>query len=154
MAEGKARGDLAVGITEQNPNFLWAPGTREGVPPEFARWQDDMGKLKPSFFRLVLDWPSLQPEQGKPANLEQPYDGCLRGVPPCAGWAGVKDQLAALASRQKQHKGGWEVLVVITGSPDWAARPRLRLRARRHPAALARAEGVRHGRLPQARRPT
>ena len=123
MAEGKARGDLAVGITEQNPNFLWAPGTREGVAPEFARWQDDMGKLKPSFFRLVLDWPSLQPEQGKPANLEQPYDGCLRGVPPCAGWAGVKDQLAALASRQKQHKGGWEVLVVITGTPEWAARP-------------------------------
>ena len=35
----------------------------------------------------------------------------------------MKDQLAALASRQKQHKGGWEVLVVITGTPDWAARP-------------------------------
>jgi len=71
----------------------------------------------------VLDWPSLQPEAGQPANLAHPYDGCLRGTPPCAGWAGVKDQLAALASRQKQHKGGWEVLVVITGSPDWAARP-------------------------------
>jgi hypothetical protein len=93
------------------------------VAPEFARWQDDVGKLKPSFFRLVLDWPSLQPEQGKPADLAHPYDGCLRGTPPCAAWAGVQDQLAALASRQKQHKGGWEVLVVITGSPAWAARP-------------------------------
>ena len=99
------------------------------MPPEFARWQDDMGKLKPSFFRLVLDWPSLQPEQGKPADLAHPYDGCLRGTPPCAGWAGVKDQLAALASRQKQHKGGWQVLVVITGTPDWAARPGVGLRA-------------------------
>ena len=123
VAEGKARGDLAIGITEQNPNFVWAPGARDGVPPEFARWQDDMGKLKPSFFRLVLDWPSLQPEQGKPADLVHAYDGCLRGTPPCAGWFGVKDQLAALASRQKQHKGGWEVLVVITGTPEWAARP-------------------------------
>ena len=93
------------------------------MPPEFARWQDDTGKLKPAFFRLVLDWPSLQPSKGTPANLEQPIDGCLRGTPPCAAWAGVKDQLAALASRQKQHKGGWEVLVVITGTPEWAARP-------------------------------
>jgi hypothetical protein len=123
VAKGKARGDLAVGLTEQNPNLLWAPGVRAGVPKEFARWQDDTGKLKPAFFRLVLDWPSLQPQKGAPAHLEQPYDGCLRGTPPCAGWAGVKDQLAALASRQKQHKGGWEVLVVITGTPDWAARP-------------------------------
>ena len=123
VAEGKARGDLAIGLTEQNPNLLWAPGAREGVAPEFARWQDDTGKLKPSFFRLVLDWPSLQPAKGTPANLENPYDGCLRGVPPCASWAGVRDQLAALASRQKQHEGGWEVLVVITGSPQWAARP-------------------------------
>ncbi len=93
------------------------------MPPEFTRWQKATGKLKPSFFRVVLDWPSLQPEQGKPADLAHPYDGCLRGKPPCAAWAGVKDQLAALASRQKQHKGGWEVLVVITGTPEWAARP-------------------------------
>jgi len=123
VAKGKARGDLAVGLTEQNPNLFWAPGAKEGVPREFARWQDATGKLQPAFFRLVLDWPSLQPKKGTPANLEQPYDGCLRGTPPCAAWAGVKDQLAALASRQKQHKGGWEALVVITGTPEWAARP-------------------------------
>jgi hypothetical protein len=123
VAEGKAKGDLAIGLTEQNPNLFWAPGARDGVPPEFARWQEDTGKLKPAFYRLVLDWPSLQPEKGTRANLAQPYDGCLRGKPPCAAWAGVKDQLAALASRQKQHKGGWEVLVVITGTPEWAARP-------------------------------
>jgi len=123
VAEGKARGDLAIGLTEQNPNLFWAPGARDGVPPEFARWQEDTGKLKPAFYRLVLDWPSLQPQKGTRANLAQPYDGCLRGQPPCAAWAGVKDQLAALASRQKQHKGGWEVLVVITGTPEWAARP-------------------------------
>ena len=121
VATGKAEGDLAVGLTEQNPNLFWAPGAHD-VPPEFARWQDDMGKLRPSFFRLILDWPSLQPTKGQPPDLAHPYDGCLRGQQPCAAYAGVKDQLAALASRQKQHKGGWEVLVVITGTPDWAAR--------------------------------
>jgi hypothetical protein len=121
VATGKAEGDLAVGLTEQNPNLFWAPGAHD-VPPEFARWQDDMSKLRPSFFRLILDWPSLQPQKGQPPDLAHPYDGCLRGQPPCAAYAGVKDQLAALASRQKQHKGGWEVLVVITGTPDWAAR--------------------------------
>jgi hypothetical protein len=82
-----------------------------------------MGRLRPAYFRLVLDWASLQPRRGAPADLAHPIDGCLRGTPPCAGWAGVRDQLAALASRQQQHKGGWEVLVVITGTPDWAARP-------------------------------
>ena len=123
VAEGKAKGDLAIGLTEQNPNLFWAPGARDGVPPEFARWQEDTGKLRPAFYRLVLDWSSLQPQKGTRANLAHPYDGCLRGKPPCAAWAGVQDQLAALASRQKQHKGGWEVLAVITGTPEWAARP-------------------------------
>jgi len=122
VAKGKAQGDLAVGLTEQNPNLVWAPGTHP-LPPEFQRWQDDVGKLKPAFFRIVLDWPSLQPKPGTPPNLELPADGCLRGTPPCAAWAGVKDQLAALATRQKQHKGGWQVLMVISGTPDWAARP-------------------------------
>ena len=64
VATGKAEGDLAVGLTEQNPNLVWAPGAHAGTPPEFARWQDDMGKLRPAFFRIVLDWPSLQPKQG------------------------------------------------------------------------------------------
>jgi hypothetical protein len=122
VAKGKAQGDLAVGLTEQNPNFVWAPGARP-VPPEFARWQDDVGTLRPSFFRIVLDWPSLQPKPGTPPNLELPADGCFRGTPPCAAWAGVKDQLAALATRQKQHQGGWQALMVIAGTPDWAARP-------------------------------
>lgn len=93
------------------------------MPPEFARWRDDIGRLRPSFFRLVLDWPALQPTPGRAADLARPSDGCLRGTPPCAGWVGVRDQLAALASRQQQQKGGWKVLVVISGTPDWAARP-------------------------------
>jgi hypothetical protein len=34
---------------------------------------------------------------------------------------GVRDQLRALASRQRE--GGWDALVVITGTPAWAAAP-------------------------------
>jgi hypothetical protein len=42
----------------------------------------------------------------------------MRAIAPCAAYAGVRDQLRALASRQRA--GGWEALVVITGTPDWA----------------------------------
>jgi hypothetical protein len=43
----------------------------------------------------------------------------VRQTPPCLGYAGVTDQLKALASRQRT--GGWQGLVVITGTPAWAA---------------------------------
>jgi hypothetical protein len=119
----RARGDLAVGITEPNPNLFAAPGARPGVAPEFARWQPEIGRLRPAFFRLVLDWPALQPSPRRRADLASVAHGCLRETRPCAGWAGLRDQLAALASRQREQPGDWRVLVVITGTPDWAARP-------------------------------
>ena len=45
----------------------------------------------------------------------------MRDKPPCAPYAALRDQLRALAARQRE--GGWEALVVFTGTPDWAARP-------------------------------
>ena len=45
----------------------------------------------------------------------------MRAERPCAGWAGVREQLRALAARQRD--GGWDGMVVITGTPDWAAQP-------------------------------
>ena len=36
----------------------------------------------------------------------------MREVGPCLGWGGVREQLRALASRQRE--GGWKTLVVIT----------------------------------------
>jgi len=118
----RPRGELAVGLTEQNANLFAAPGSRD-TPPQFARWQTQVSRLRPALFRLVIDWPSLQPQRSEPANLAAYQDGCMRQTRPCAGWAGVRDQLAALASRQQQQPGSWRVLVVITGTPDWAARP-------------------------------
>ena len=47
--------------------------------------------------------------------------GCMREVPPCAPWGGLRDQLRALAQRQQSGPGDWEALVVITGTPRWAA---------------------------------
>jgi hypothetical protein len=45
----------------------------------------------------------------------------MREVGPCLGWGGVREQVRALASRQRE--GGWTTLVVVTDTPDWAASP-------------------------------
>jgi hypothetical protein len=113
-------GSLAVGITEQNPNFVWAPGAREIGEP-FARWRAALDRVRPAYYRLTVDWASLQPDPAAPPNLDLPNGGCLRDLPPCGGWAGARDQLRAAASRQRET--GMQVLVVLTGTPAWAARP-------------------------------
>jgi hypothetical protein len=108
---------LAIGITEPNPNFF-RPGP---VDPSATRWRDALAAIHPDYSRLVLDWAHLQPDAGRPANLDVPETGCARQTPPCAPWTGVNDQLRALAARQRE--GGWEGLVVITDTPEWAAGP-------------------------------
>jgi len=110
---------LAVGITEPNANFVFPPGMRQ-LPPEFARWAKELDAMRPGFYRMLLDWPSLEPQPGEP-NFEIPQTGCLRGIPPCASFKGLRDQMAALAAQQK--RGGFQALVVIAGTPEWAARP-------------------------------
>ena len=113
-------GSLAVGITEPNPNFLWPRGVRDPAEP-FGRWRDELDRLQPAYYRLVLDWAALQPQQGGRANLDLPSGGCMRDIQPCAAWGGVRDQLRAIAARQQRT--GVKALVVLTGSPAWAARP-------------------------------
>jgi hypothetical protein len=68
----------------------------------------------------VIDWPALQPSRA-PANLAGLNLGCMRTLKPCLPFAGLRDQLRALATRQRQ--GGWAGLAVISGTPDWAATP-------------------------------
>jgi hypothetical protein len=111
---------LAVGITEPNANLVFAPAARE-LPPEFARWRDELGRIRPGYYRLVLDWARLQPDPAAPPNLEGPDGGCSREGPPCAEYGGLRDQLRAIASRQRE--GGWETLVTVTNTPPWAAGP-------------------------------
>ena len=59
-------------------------------------------------------WYAIQPDPSRPPDLAAPNRGCLRETPPCAAYAGVEDQLRAVASRDRP------VEVVITGTPDWA----------------------------------
>ncbi len=112
---------LALGITEPNPSLVAAPGAR-GVPPEWVRWRDELARIRPSLYRLVVVWSQVQPRADAPADLARLELGCMRAVQPCAAYAGLRDQLRALASRQREG-GGWEALVVVTGTPDWAAAP-------------------------------
>jgi hypothetical protein len=111
---------LALGITELNPNLVAADRARP-VPRAFARWRQELERIRPAYYRLVLDWARLQPRAGAPADLDRPDGGCGRLTPPCGGFAGVRDQLRALAARQRE--GGWEALVVVTDTPAWAAAP-------------------------------
>jgi hypothetical protein len=111
---------LAVGVTEFNANLVASPAER-ALPAPWAAMRDALGALRPQFFRLVIDWSSLQPSPDAPANLDAPQAGCSRTVKPCLEWHGVRDQLRALASRQRE--GGWEALAVIAWTPPWAAMP-------------------------------
>ena len=111
---------LAVGITEPNPN-LFAPPEVVAPPQPWARWRDALVRIRPAVYRLVIEWNKLQPQAAAPADLAAPTPGCMRDKHPCGPYGGVRDQLRALAARQRE--GGWEALVVFTGTPDWAAVP-------------------------------
>jgi hypothetical protein len=109
---------LPLGISEANPSLL-SPGA---VAPGFAPWRDRLLALHPRFYRLVVDWSKLQPDPSTPADLAQPQDGCLRGLPPCGPYAGIEAQLQAVR-RAQLAIGGLTVVVVIHGVPGWAAAP-------------------------------
>jgi hypothetical protein len=108
---------LAVGLTEFNPHLV-APGP---LPAPWAGARDALGAIRPQFFRLVIDWSAIQPSPEAPADLSRPESGCSRQVEPCLAWSGVRDQLRALASRQRE--GGWQGLAVIAWTPEWASAP-------------------------------
>ncbi|HEU4973452.1 MAG TPA: hypothetical protein VFT50_00065 [Baekduia sp.] len=82
-----------------------------------------MQALRPRYVRVLVDWARLQPQAGAPPQLDAPADGCLRGLPPCGAYAGLREELQAIASEQREH-GGWpQVEMVVLGVPDWAAAP-------------------------------
>jgi hypothetical protein len=109
---------LAVGLTEPNPN-LFAPDDVLQPPAPWARWRNQLVRIRPDLYRLVVVWSHVQPAAGAPPDLGTPASGCMRDKQPCAPWTGVLDQLRALAARQRA--GGWETLLVFTSTPMWAA---------------------------------
>ena len=111
---------LAVGITEPNP-YLFAPDDVLPVAEPFRHWRDELVRMKPELYRLVIVWDMLQPDPAAPPDLAKLDLGCMRDKQPCAPYATVQDQLRALAARQRE--GGWQSLLVITSTPKWASGP-------------------------------
>ena len=116
-------GKLAIGLGESNANLLWTNAARPQLPdPALDPWRDRVEALRPAYYRLPIDWAALQPDPDSPPDFEQPADGCSRGQPPCGAYDGVRERLRAIRSQQDAH-GGWQVIVVLYGVPDWAAAP-------------------------------
>jgi hypothetical protein len=91
----------------------------------FALARRQLTALHPNYIRLLIDWAALQPDPRRPASLEGRDSGCARVVGPCAPYAGVRDELAAIASQQRAAAASDEfhVVIVIFGTPAWAAGP-------------------------------
>jgi hypothetical protein len=67
--------------------------------------------------RVLVDWSHLQPIPGGAPDFAARQDGCMRGVGPCAGWDGLAATLRAV------HALGAEPVLVLYGTPAWAAQP-------------------------------
>jgi hypothetical protein len=108
---------LGIGLTEFNANLL----THGDTPAAFVPWRDKVEALRPRWFRLVVRWDQAMPTPTSTPSFAHPEDGCVRGIPPCGPFEGVRGLLKAVASQQHAHPGSWKLLVVFTYAPTWAA---------------------------------
>jgi hypothetical protein len=112
----------AFGLTENNAELLWSSDAPSPAPA-FQAARAELTALHPRYLRLLVNWAALQPVAGRPALLEAPVGGCARLVGPCGTYAGVREQLAAIASQQRAARagGGFRVVIDVFGVPAWAA---------------------------------
>jgi hypothetical protein len=143
----------AFGITEDNADLLWAPGAdapAQAAP--FLAARRELSALHPRYYRLLIDWASLQPSPDGPASLTATVDGCARGEPPCGSYPGVTGELEAIASQQRAARSRGEavpqVVIDILGAPPWAVLPAHGCEA---PATPATARTLRPDALPAYR---
>ncbi len=119
-------GGPAFGLTEDNADLLWSPDA-PSRPARFLTARRELTALHPTYVRLLVDWAALQPDPDRPSALEALVSGCARDVGPCGAYAGIRAELAAIATQQRAASGirGGEFRVVIDifGVPAWAARP-------------------------------
>ncbi|MFL5836209.1 MAG: hypothetical protein ACJ76K_06435 [Solirubrobacteraceae bacterium] len=111
---------LAIGLDEENANLLGA----DGGGPAFAPWRERLDAISPTFVRLDVVWSKLQPAADVAPDWNAQQSGCLRAVPPCAAYPGLRGQLRALAARQRADPGRFLGYVVFFGAPSWATAPR------------------------------
>lgn len=116
----------ALGLTEDNAALLWNPSAAS--QPGGAAFQparQELTAIHPRYVRLLVDWAALQPRRERAANLDGPVDGCARGVGPCSTYAGIRGELAAIATQQRaaraEGRDGFEVVLDLFGVPPWAA---------------------------------
>ena len=110
---------LALGLDEENASLLGTTG-----PAAFAPWRQRLAALDPTFVRLDVVWSKLQPAANDAPDWNQQQSGCVRDVPPCAPYDGLRGQLHALAEQQRAHPGRFIGYVVLFGAPPWATAPR------------------------------
>jgi len=110
---------LALGLDEENASLLGTTGAAA-----FAPWRQRLAALDPTFIRLDVVWSKLQPSANAPPDWNQQQSGCVRDVPPCAPYDGLRGQLHALAEQQRAHPGRFIGYVVLFGAPPWATAPR------------------------------
>ncbi len=110
----------ALGLTEDNADLLWNPQAATGGP--FATARSQLTALHPTYLRLLIDWAVLQPSPARGPDLEAGVSGCARESGPCGAFAGVRAELAAVASQQRlEGAGSFQVVIDILGVPAWAA---------------------------------
>ena len=110
------------GLTEDNADLLWNPAGSSRPTGGFGAAARELTALHPTYLRLLVDWATLQPDPRRPPALDAPVSGCARRVGPCGAYAGIRDELASIASQQRTGGGGFQVVVDIFGTPGWAAR--------------------------------
>jgi hypothetical protein len=93
-----------------------------GAAAAFRPAQEELTALHPTYLRLLVDWAAIQPDPRRPAALSATVSGCARAVGPCGPYAGIAEELAAVASQQRADGTGFRVVLDIFGTPSWAAR--------------------------------
>jgi hypothetical protein len=115
----------AFGLTEDNADLLWSPAAAAPASAAgFLAARQELTALHPHYLRLLVDWAALQPDPANPPALEAAANGCARQVGPCGAYAGIREELAAIASQQRAAggQGDFQVVLEIFGTPSWAAR--------------------------------
>lgn len=116
----------AFGLTEDNADLLWVSADRSSSGgPAFDQARSALSALHPLYLRLLVDWAKLQPTAAHDASLGLMSDGCARSIAPCGAYAGLRAELAAIASQQRRASTegapAFRVVLDIFGTPRWAA---------------------------------
>ena len=86
------------------------------------RWGPEFARLAPQHYRLVVEWKNAVAADGT-FDPTAAQGGCLRDIPPCGGWSGIRAQMEAIAAAQAANPGRYELMVVPMYTPVPFASP-------------------------------